>query len=85
MAAIDCEMCDTKAGLEVTRMTIVDSTYTVILDTFIKPKLEIVDYRTQWSGITYEKLKNVNITLEQARLAFMRLISKETILVGKSY
>ena len=75
-------MCDTADGLELSRLTIIDENHTVVLDTLVKPKLPITNYRTQWSGITEESLKNVTVTLEDAQLAFLRIVSKETFLIG---
>ena len=55
--AIDCEMCDTAAGLELTRLTLVDQFGRVLLDTYVRPHLPIVNYRSQWSGITADTLR----------------------------
>ena len=82
-AAVDCEMCETAQGLELTRLTIIDKDLTVLLDTLVKPKNRIINYLTKYSGITEDLLENVTVTLEQVQLAFMRLISKETYLIGK--
>ena len=75
-------MCETAQGLELTRLTIIDKDLTVILDTLVKPKNRIINYLTKYSGITEDLLENVTVTLEQVQLAFMRLISKETYLIG---
>jgi DNA polymerase III epsilon subunit-like protein len=82
--AVDCEMCDTANGMEITRLTLVDHDCKVLLDTYIQPDNPITNHRTQWSGITEEKIKNVTVTLFQAQLAFMRIVSADTILVGHS-
>ena len=34
----------------------------VLLDTLVKPRLPIINYRTQWSGITAQLLENVTVT-----------------------
>lgn len=75
-------MCDTSKGLELTRLTVIDQTHRVVLDTLVKPSSPITNYRTQWSGITEEILTGVTVTLQQAQLAFMRIVSKETFLIG---
>jgi hypothetical protein len=85
IAAVDCEMCDTANGLELTRLTILDQNHVTVLDTLVKPRLPIVNYRTQWSGVTEALLERVTVTLEQAQLAFMRIISRETFLIGEFY
>ena len=76
-------MCDTANGLELTRLTILDQNHVIILDTLVKPLLPIVNYRTQWSGVTEALLESVTVTLDQAQLAFMRIISRETFLIGE--
>jgi len=48
----------------------------VLLDTYVKPALPIVDYRTPWSGITAEKLERVTVTHAQAATAFLRIVSQ---------
>lgn len=84
VAAIDCEMCDTQLGLELTRLSVVDVFGTVKLDVLVKPELPILDYRTQYSGITEELLNPVTVSLAQAQVALMRLVSAETVLIGHS-
>jgi hypothetical protein len=49
----------------------------------VKPELPIVNYRTQWSGVSEGLLESVTVTLEQAQLAFLRIISRETFLIGE--
>lgn len=40
--------CYTKQGLELTRVTVIDSEMKVIYDTFVKPESKVVDYNTRW-------------------------------------
>lgn len=82
--AVDCEMCDTINGIAITRLTLVDHNCKVILDTYIQPDATITNYRTQWSGVTEENIKSVTVSIFQAQLAFMRIVSADTILVGHS-
>ncbi|KAM9848340.1 RNA exonuclease 1 homolog [Aulostomus maculatus] len=84
MFALDCEMCYTKVGLELTRVTVIDSDLNVIYDTFVKPENQVVDYNTRFSGVTEEDLENVSITLRDVQAVLLNMFSAESILVGHS-
>ena len=84
VASIDCEMCQTQRGLQLARVSIIDGNGTVVLDTLVKPELPIVNYWTQFSGVTQESLRDVTVSFAQVRVALLRLISAETVLVGHS-
>ncbi|KAK9409156.1 RNA exonuclease 1 like [Crotalus adamanteus] len=82
--ALDCEMCYTKQGLELTRVTVINSDLKVIYDTFVKPDSKIVDYNTRFSGVTEADLENASITLRDVQAVLLSMFSTETILIGHS-
>lgn len=60
--ALDCEMvqvgpCDRKDRV-LARISIVNYHGNIILDTFVKPKERVIDYKTWISGITHSDLEN---------------------------
>uniref|UniRef100_A0A4W5MBI8 REX1, RNA exonuclease 1 homolog n=1 Tax=Hucho hucho TaxID=62062 RepID=A0A4W5MBI8_9TELE len=82
--ALDCEMCYTKQGLELTRVTVINSELKVIYDTFVKPESKVVDYNTRFSGVTEEDLENASITLRDVQAVMLNMFSAESILIGHS-
>eukprot|EP01125_Pyxidicula_operculata_P015033 TRINITY_DN5080_c0_g1_i2.p1 TRINITY_DN5080_c0_g1~~TRINITY_DN5080_c0_g1_i2.p1 ORF type:complete len:360 (-),score=84.28 TRINITY_DN5080_c0_g1_i2:23-1102(-) len=84
LVALDCEMCKTNEGFELTRIAVVDENEKVLLDQYVKPKNPIIDYLTQYSGVTEAHLSNVTTTLEDIHTTLKNWISEDTILVGHS-
>jgi len=81
---LDCEMCFTQVGLELTRVTVVDVNHTVIYDEFVVPENPIVDYNTRYSGITAQTLEGITRDLSQVQREVLEFLFEETILVGHS-
>ncbi|XP_077331948.1 RNA exonuclease 1 homolog isoform X1 [Lithobates pipiens] len=82
--ALDCEMCYTTKGLELTRVTVINSQLKVVYDTFVQPDNKIVDYNTRFSGVTEEDLENTQITLRDVQAVLLCMFSCDTILLGHS-
>ncbi|XP_067270050.1 RNA exonuclease 1 homolog [Pseudorasbora parva] len=82
--ALDCEMCYTKQGLELTRVTVINSDLKVIYDTFVKPGSKVVDYNTRFSGVTQDDLENTTITLRDVQAVLLSMFSAKSILIGHS-
>ncbi|XP_011497286.1 PREDICTED: putative RNA exonuclease NEF-sp [Ceratosolen solmsi marchali] len=85
MFGLDCEMCQTINGmLEVTRVSIVDEELNIVYDTFVKPYNKIINYLTQYSGITKNILENVTTRLCDVQASIRALLPSDAILVGQS-
>lgn len=85
MFAVDCEMCRIVSGKQdVTRIAIVNEDLETVYHTLVKPKEEIVDYITRFSGITEKMLRNVSTTLEDVQNDMRKLLPSDAILCGQS-
>jgi RNA exonuclease 1 len=82
--ALDCEMCYTTKGLELTRVSVIDINLKPIYESLVKPDYEIIDYNTRWSGITLDDLKNCKIKLANVQEHLLKIFNKDTILIGHS-
>ena len=82
--ALDCEMCYTTKGLELTRITIVDVNSKEVYESLVKPDTQILDYNTRWSGVTEQSLKNCNKKLKHVQTDLAKFFNKDTILIGHS-
>lgn len=82
--SMDCEMCYTNQGLELTKITVVGTDGRTVYDSFVKPENVIIDYNTRFSGITAKDLKKGNAAknLKEVQNDLMDFINADTILIG---
>uniref|UniRef100_A0A2A4JGZ1 Exonuclease domain-containing protein n=1 Tax=Heliothis virescens TaxID=7102 RepID=A0A2A4JGZ1_HELVI len=81
---IDCEMCLTNAGSELTRISVVNEKHEVVYESLVKPYNSITDYLTRFSGITKSLLSNVTKRLQDVQNDLRRILPPDAILVGQS-
>uniref|UniRef100_G1Q3S3 Exonuclease domain-containing protein n=1 Tax=Myotis lucifugus TaxID=59463 RepID=G1Q3S3_MYOLU len=82
--ALDCEMCYTTSGLELTRVSVVDSALQLVYDAFVRPDRDIVDYNTRFSGVTAADLAHTSTSIRDVQAALLTLFNAHTILIGHS-
>ncbi|XP_041642485.1 RNA exonuclease 1 homolog isoform X2 [Cheilinus undulatus] len=80
--SLDCEMCYTIHGLELSRVTVVNSSLQVIYDTFVRPDNEVIDYNTRFSGISENDVKDNHTSLREVQKVLLSFIKADTILIG---
>ncbi|CEM13733.1 unnamed protein product [Vitrella brassicaformis CCMP3155] len=81
---LDCEMCETENGMEITRVSIVNVRWETVVDTFVRPAGKVTDYLTRYSGISEETLKDVTTGLSDVHEEMRRALPHDAILVGHS-
>ncbi|KAF9232680.1 hypothetical protein BU15DRAFT_54755 [Melanogaster broomeanus] len=87
--AIDCEMCLTEDGKELTRVCMIEyESGIVVYDKLVKPPKPIIDYLTKWSGITEASLATATATLADVQSQLLLILAPKagptSILVGHS-
>ena len=82
--ALDCEMCNTTIGMELTRISVVDLHCKIVYESLVKPKNLILDYNTKFSGIKKGDLDQVTTTIEDVQKKLLHLFNDRTILIGHS-
>uniref|UniRef100_A0A3Q2SSY6 RNA exonuclease 1 homolog n=1 Tax=Fundulus heteroclitus TaxID=8078 RepID=A0A3Q2SSY6_FUNHE len=75
-------MCYTVQGLELSRVTVINSDLQVVYDTFVRPDNEVIDYNTRFSGISEDDVKGNHTSLWEVQDTLLSFISADTILVG---
>ncbi|XP_055767415.1 RNA exonuclease 5-like [Salvelinus fontinalis] len=81
---LDCEMCLTERGSELTRISLVDSRGSCVLDELVKPPNRILNYLTQFSGITRAILQPITTTLREVQSKLKKVLPRDAVLVGHS-
>ncbi|KAF8936029.1 hypothetical protein BGZ47_009697 [Haplosporangium gracile] len=84
LVAMDCEMCLTEHGSELTRITLIGEDGKAIYDELVLPTNPITDYLTKYSGMTAERLSGVTTRLADVQKKLKELINYDTILIGHS-
>jgi RNA exonuclease 1 len=77
-------MCYTTKGLELTRVSIIDTNLNLIYDQIVLPDYKIIDYNTRWSGLTESDFKSCRIKLKDVQDYLLKLFNQNTILIGHS-
>ena len=83
--ALDCEMVLTADDVSsLARISVLDWSGTIILDSFVKPSLPVKNYFTQFSGITPALLSSVTTTLADIQSKLLTLLTPSAVLLGHS-
>mmetsp|Transcript_14325 Transcript_14325/g.24354 ORF Transcript_14325/g.24354 Transcript_14325/m.24354 type:complete len:747 (-) Transcript_14325:1206-3446(-) len=93
--AIDCEMVQTKANMELARVSVIEyvegngnegdeEKNILVLDELVKPRRDVLDYLTHYSGVTAKMLLDVKTRIESIQLLLLSLIHEEDVIIGHS-
>jgi len=74
----------TTAGVELARVTVINSDLETVYDTLVRPGHKVVDCNTRFSGITKQQMHGVKTTLRDVQAALLSMFSDRTILIGHS-
>ncbi|XP_053327969.1 RNA exonuclease 5-like [Spea bombifrons] len=81
---LDCEMCLTDEGYELTRISLVNAAGQCIMDELVKPDNVIRNYVTRYSGITEKLLLPVKTKLKDVQYKLKTFLPPDAVLVGHS-
>jgi len=80
---VDCEMCYTSVGLELTKVTVVGIDGRLVYESLVNPEHEIIDYNTRFSGITAKHLNRGSPkTLKEVQNDLNGFINADSIVIG---
>lgn len=82
--ALDCEMVNTTIGIEIVRVTVINHEGEEVYESKVKPYNPILDYKSKYSGITEESLRNCTKRLFDVQLDLLKMFDKDSILIGHS-
>ncbi|XP_014672441.1 PREDICTED: RNA exonuclease 1 homolog [Priapulus caudatus] len=82
--ALDCEMAYTTEGIELIRVTVVESDCKPVYETLVKPDHPVIDFNTRFSGIKEEDMLGVTTTLRDVQAVLLSRFNAQTILMGHS-
>ncbi|KAK6588367.1 hypothetical protein RS030_6847 [Cryptosporidium xiaoi] len=74
--SIDCEMvgCGTKGEISILgRIAVVNDRMELLMDAFVRPSRRVTNFRTRWSGLTWNVLKNGE-PFESIRSRFLQIV-----------
>ncbi|KAL5636456.1 hypothetical protein ACGC1H_000424 [Rhizoctonia solani] len=82
VAALDCEMIYTTAGMSIARVSVIDGAGKCVYDKLMKldPGVDVLDYNTRFSGV--KSLDEAKLDLNGVRREMRKFIGPETILIG---
>jgi hypothetical protein len=73
--AVDCEMCQIAGGVsQLARVTVVDEHSTVLLDEIVRPEKPILDYVTEFSGMTPALIASARLSMSEVQRRVVDLI-----------
>lgn len=81
LVSLDIEMVSTVNGKNIGRITILDHLGKTIYDKYVKPVDAVINYETEFSGLTKENLSN-GITLDKMKSEISKIIGKNTFILG---
>ncbi|XP_074308793.1 small RNA degrading nuclease 1-like [Silene latifolia] len=85
LLAVDCEMVLCEDGTEaLVEICVVDRDLQIKLHEFVKPEKQIVDYRTQITGVSAKDLDGITCSVKDIQKSMRRLLCRGEILVGHS-
>ena len=64
------------------KISVVDSKFNVVYETLVLPKNPVLDYNTDFSGMTETSLNDVVTTIDDVHDHLLEMFSQETIIIG---